>query len=156
MGSDRESQTGTTLRVLLRDPADPQAWKAFVERYTPKVLAWCRQWHLQSADAEDVTQEVLYKLTRHLRGFPYDPAKGHFRGWLKTVARHVWSDLQEGRRRAGWGSGDPHIHRLLEDQEAPAGLAESLDDEFNLEVYEEARRGSSYESAAPPGRPSSS
>jgi RNA polymerase sigma-70 factor (ECF subfamily) len=73
-----------------------------------------------------------------LRGFPYDPAKGHFRGWLKTVARHAWSDLQDSRRRAGWGSGDPHIHQLLEDQEAPAGLAESLDDAFTLEVYEEA------------------
>jgi RNA polymerase sigma-70 factor (ECF subfamily) len=139
MGSDRESQTGTTLRVLLRDPADPQAWKAFVERYTPKVLAWCRQWHLQPADAQDVTQEVLYKLTRHLHRFPYDPAKGHFRGWLKTVARNAWSDLQESRRQAGWGSGDPRIHQLLEDQEAPAGLAESLGDEFTLEVYEEAK-----------------
>jgi RNA polymerase sigma-70 factor (ECF subfamily) len=139
MGSDCESQTGTTLRVLLRDPADPQAWKAFVERYTPKVLAWCRQWHLQPADAQDVTQEVLYKLTQHLHRFPYDPAKGHFRGWLKTVARHAWSDLQNGRRRAGWGSGDPRIHQLLEDQEAPAKLAESLDDEFTLELYEEAK-----------------
>src|SRR5713101_4316312 len=55
MGTDHESQTGTTLRVLLRNPADPQAWKAFVERYTPKLLAWCRQWRLQTADAQDVT-----------------------------------------------------------------------------------------------------
>ena len=109
------------------------------QRYTPKVLAWCRQWHLQTADAEDVAQEVLYRLARHLHRFPYDPAKGHFRGWLKTVARHAWIDLQASRRRAGWGSGDPHIHRLLEDQQAQDGLAEALDEEFTLEVYEEAK-----------------
>ncbi len=55
------------------------------------------------------------------------------------MARHAWSDLQESRRRAGWGSGDPNIHRLLEDQEAPHGLAQALDDEFTLEIYEEAK-----------------
>jgi hypothetical protein len=27
MGKDAESQTGTTLRAVLRDPADPEAWK---------------------------------------------------------------------------------------------------------------------------------
>lgn len=139
MGCDPESQTGTTLRVLLRDPADPQAWKAFVQRYTPKVLSWCRQWHLQPADAEDVAQEVLYRLARYLHRFPYDPAKGHFRGWLKTVARHAWSDLRASRQRAGQGSGDPHIHRLLEDEEAPDRFVEALDEQFTLEVYEEAK-----------------
>jgi RNA polymerase sigma-70 factor (ECF subfamily) len=110
-----------------------------VDRYTPKVLAWCRQWRLQPADAQDVTQEVMYKLHRHLHHFLYDPAKGHFRGWLKTMARNVWNDLRESRRRAGWGSGDPYIHRLLEDQESRESLAEALEEEFMHEVYEEAK-----------------
>jgi RNA polymerase sigma-70 factor (ECF subfamily) len=138
MGSNAESQTGTTLRVLLRDPGDPQAWKAFVDRYTPKILAWCRQWHLQAADAQDVAQEVMHRLARHLHHFPYDPAKGHFRGWLKTVTRHAWCDFRDARRRAGWGSGDPHIHQLLDNQESRHDLAEALTDEFTMEVYEEA------------------
>jgi RNA polymerase sigma-70 factor (ECF subfamily) len=139
MGHDLESQTGTTLLVLLRDPTDPLAWKAFVERYTPKVLGWCRQWDLQKADAQDVTQEVLYKLARHIRRFPYDPSKGRFRGWLKTVARHAWCDLQQVRLRAGWGSGDPRIQQLLENQAQADSLAEALDQEFMLELYEEAK-----------------
>jgi RNA polymerase sigma factor (sigma-70 family) len=125
LGKDTESQTGTTLRALLRDPADPHAWKEFVERYAPRVLAWCRQWNLQPADAQDVTQEVLYRLVRQLRRFPYDPAKGHFRGWLKGVARHAWSDLRDSRRGAVWGSGDEHIQRLLEAQEDRYGLLET-------------------------------
>jgi RNA polymerase sigma-70 factor (ECF subfamily) len=133
-----ESQTGSTLLVLLRAPDDPEAWKAFVARYAPRVLAWCRQWELQPADAQDVTQEVLYRLVGQLRRFPYDPAKGHFRGWLKGVARHAWSDLRDGRRRAGWGSGDPHVLRLLEAQEDRDGLLEALDQEFERELYEEA------------------
>ena len=139
MGRDAESETGSTLLVLLRDPADPQAWKAFVQRYTPVVAAWCRRWKLQNADVQEVTQEVLLKLARYLGRFPYDPAKGRFRDWLFAVARNAWSDIRESRRRAGWGSGDPHVQRLLEEQADRDGLLEALDQEFQVEVYEEAQ-----------------
>jgi RNA polymerase sigma-70 factor (ECF subfamily) len=139
MSGAPELQTGSTLLVLLRDPDSPEAWKAFVRRYTPTLLSWCRQWQLQQTDAEDVTQEVLHRLAVHMRRFPYDPTKGHFRSWLKTLARHAWSDLRDARRRAGWGSGDPAIQQLLDDQVDPSQLAETLDPEFAREVYEEAR-----------------
>jgi RNA polymerase sigma-70 factor (ECF subfamily) len=133
-----DSQTGSTLLVLLRQPDSPEAWTAFVRRYTPKLLAWCRQWKLQEADAEDVTQEVLHRLARRMRSFAYDPAQGHFRGWLRTLAWHAWSDLWQARRRAGWGSGDPAVQRFLEEQTCPDGLAAALEPEFTEEVYEEA------------------
>jgi RNA polymerase sigma-70 factor (ECF subfamily) len=139
MGEPAEARTGSTLLVLLRDPADPQAWKAFVERYTPVVACWCRSWNLQSADVEEVTQEVLLKLARGIRKFSYDPAKGRFRGWLLTLAHNVWRDIRDARRRAGWGSGDPHVQHLLEEQEDRSGLAEALDQQFLTEIYEEAQ-----------------
>jgi RNA polymerase sigma-70 factor (ECF subfamily) len=138
MGKPTESQTSTTLRALLRDPNDPQAWQAFVRRYGPRVLDWCRQWHLQRADAEDVTQEVLYRLVGQLRRSTYDPAKGHFLDWLKGVARHARSDFLESRR-AGWGLDDPHVQRLLEAQEVQDGLLAALEQEFERELYEEAQ-----------------
>ena len=139
MGASAESRTGSTLLALLRDPADPGAWGAFVRRYAPGVEGWCRRWGLQSADAEDVTQEVLLRLVRHLRDFPYDPAKGRFRGWLQTVAHNAWRDLRDSRRRAGWGAGDPHVQRLLQEQADRSGLAESLEEQFQAELYEEAQ-----------------
>jgi RNA polymerase sigma-70 factor (ECF subfamily) len=139
MGESAEARTGSTLLSLLRNPADAQAWDAFVDRYTPLVAGWCRQWKLQRADIDDVTQEVLLKLALYIRRFPYDPAKGHFRGWLKTLTRHVWCDLQDSRRRAGCGSGDPQIQRLLEEEEDRNGLAEALDQGFLMELYEEAQ-----------------
>lgn len=52
------------------------------------VYRWCRRWHLQDADAEDVTQAVLAKLTGKMGSFEYDPARS-FRAWLKTVAHHA-------------------------------------------------------------------
>jgi RNA polymerase sigma-70 factor (ECF subfamily) len=139
MGEPLEAPTGSTLLTLLRNPADPQAWEAFVDRYTPIVVGWCRGWKLQNADVQEVTQEVLLKLARHIGTFPYDPAKGQFRGWLFTLTRNVWSDLQDRLKRVGQGSGDPHIHLLLEQQEDGNGLAEALDRGFQLELYEEAK-----------------
>jgi RNA polymerase sigma factor (sigma-70 family) len=139
MGDPAEARTGSTLLILLRNPADPQAWEAFVDRYTPIVAGWCRGWKLQSADVQEVTQEVLLKLARHIRKFSYDPAKGQIRGWLLTLARNVWRDFQNSRSRAVQASGDPHIQRLLEEQEDRNGLAEALDQGFLVELYEEAR-----------------
>jgi RNA polymerase sigma-70 factor (ECF subfamily) len=139
MGGLVEARTGSTLLALFRNPADPQAWEAFVDRYTPLVAAWCRHWKLQNADLQEVTQEVLLKLTRSIHKFPYDPAKGHFRGWLKTLTHNVWRDLQDSRRRAGWGSSDPRIQGLLEEHVDRNGLAEALDQGFLMDLYEEAR-----------------
>ena len=59
MGRASEPPTGSTLFVLLRAPADPQAWKAFVERYGPLIHGWCLQRHLQEADAEDTFCAVV-------------------------------------------------------------------------------------------------
>src|SRR5262249_21773448 len=53
----------TLLTQLRRDPSDPAGWDEFVERYGRHIYRWCRQWKLQDADAEDVTQDILVKLT---------------------------------------------------------------------------------------------
>jgi RNA polymerase sigma-70 factor (ECF subfamily) len=111
----------------------------FVQRYGPKILGWCRQWQLQEADAQDVTQEVLTILAQSLRRFAYDPAKGHFRGWLRTVTRRAWGAFRQSRRRAGWGSGDPRIQQLLDSRAEGDDLVDVLEREFELELLEEAQ-----------------
>jgi DNA-directed RNA polymerase specialized sigma24 family protein len=54
-------------------------------------------------------------------------------------ARNAWSDIRERRRRAGWGSGDPQVQQLLEEQLDRDGFLEALDQEFLVELYEEAK-----------------
>src|SRR5262245_29484558 len=88
----------TLLEQLRQAPSDQASWAEFVERYGRHIYRWCRQWKLQDADAEDVTQDVLVKLTQKLRTFTYDPSRS-FRGWLKTVAHHAWRDFADSRRR---------------------------------------------------------
>src|SRR5262249_56784419 len=77
----------------------------------------CRRWRLQEADAEDVTQAVLVRLTERMRTFSYDPA-GSFRAYLRAVARYAWCDLLKARRQPGAGAGGSDVLGLLETVEA--------------------------------------
>lgn len=131
-------RTSPTLLARLRQvPADAGAWDEFVRRYGPLVHGWCRRWQLQDADAEDVTQTVLLGLAERMKAFEYDPSRS-FRAWLRVVARHALTRWQAGGRRAGRGSGDSDIARLLANQEAQADFVARLEEEYDRELFEAA------------------
>jgi RNA polymerase sigma-70 factor (ECF subfamily) len=137
-----ESST-TDVSLLLRlnhDPSDQAAWGKFVDRYGAKLYGWCRAWHLQEADARDVTQTVLAKLAVHLRRFTYDPAQS-FRGWLRTVVLNAYRDWRADRQRVtGFATGDSEVEERIQTVEAREDLARRLEEEFDLELLEEAER----------------
>lgn len=133
---DAETTSATLLNRLRLHPEDPAAWHAFVERYRPRIYAFCVALPLQPSDAEDVTQTVLLKLVAKLREFHYDPSQS-FRGWLQTVTRHALSDFLAERTRAP-ATGDSVIARLLATVEAREGLVQQLGAEFDLELLEAA------------------
>jgi RNA polymerase sigma-70 factor (ECF subfamily) len=127
----------TLLGRLGRFPADQAAWGEFAERYGRKIYGWCRRWHLQEADAEDVTQQVLLKLAQKMRTFSYDPSRS-FRAWLKTVTHHAWRDFVKGRSRPRAGSGDSRVLEQLHTVQARDALVDELDEEFARELLDEA------------------
>jgi RNA polymerase sigma-70 factor (ECF subfamily) len=127
----------TLLGRLRQQPNDQAGWEQFVERYAPTIHGWCRRANLQEADAEDVTQMVLVKLADKLRTFAYDPARS-FRGWLRTLTRHAWSDFVAARERAGRGSGDSTAQDLLHSVPARDDLVARLEGQFDQEVLDEA------------------
>jgi RNA polymerase sigma-70 factor (ECF subfamily) len=131
-----DSSTHLSLLARLRlTPADEQAWSEFVERYGRQVYAWCRQWGLQEADAEDVTQNVLADLARQMRTFEYQPT-GRFRSWLRTIAHRAWCDLLSSRKAANTGSGNSAVLDLLHSVEAREDLLKHLDSECERELFE--------------------
>jgi RNA polymerase sigma-70 factor (ECF subfamily) len=133
MDAATPSGTSPTLLRRLRDtPRNSDAWAAFARRYGPAVYRWCRQWGLQTADADDVTQSVLLALVERMRTFEYDPG-GRFRAWLKTVAYHAWAKFVGGRaRREQVGGGDAQDR--LAAAEAREDLATRLEAEYDREL----------------------
>jgi RNA polymerase sigma-70 factor (ECF subfamily) len=137
--ADSASATGSTFLVLLRDPSSPDGWRNFVARYGPRIFAWCQRWSVQPADAENVTQEVLLKLVRRLPSFTYDPAKGGFRAWLKTVTRNALNDYREAQQRGQAGTGSSAVVDLLLNAASREDLLEHFQREFDLELLDEAK-----------------
>jgi RNA polymerase sigma factor (sigma-70 family) len=127
------------LGRLGTDPTDEAAWGAFVSRYGPRVHGWCRQWRLQDADADEVTQVVLVKLAGKMRTFAYDGQRS-FRGWLRLLTQHALSDFLACRKRGPVASGSSDVLDCLHSIEARDSLTERLEAEFDLELLEEAMR----------------
>jgi RNA polymerase sigma-70 factor (ECF subfamily) len=129
-----DSRTSLTLLETLRQaPHDAVAWERLVRRYRPMIYGWCREWGLQGADADDVTQDVLAKLTEKLGQFHYDPSRC-FRAWLKTITQHAWSDAIAGRYRGS----DSRMIQRLESLEARADLKRRFEETFDRELMEMA------------------
>jgi RNA polymerase sigma-70 factor (ECF subfamily) len=91
------STNASLLLALQKDSHREEAWGAFQAHYRDVILGWCRRRDLPQDSAEDLTQEILLKLFQELP--TYDPAKGHFRSWLKAVVNNALSNYWRHRRR---------------------------------------------------------
>ncbi len=137
MNEPNDSETNVSLLCRLgRNPTDQAAWCEFVDRYGPKIDAWCRAWRLQEADVQDVTQAVLARLAVRMSTFAYDRS-GSFRGWLRAVVHNAWRDKVTERRPEAGGEA---IAERIGSLEAREDLARRLGSEFDLELLEEAQR----------------
>jgi RNA polymerase sigma-70 factor (ECF subfamily) len=122
--------TRASLLVRLRNPRDGAAWREFVDLYGPLVYGYARKQGLQDADAADLGQEVLRAVAGAVGRLDYDPGRGSFRNWLFTILQRkllTWRTSLGTRTRA---SGDPRMHQLLEQCQAPEGLDAELEAEW--------------------------
>jgi RNA polymerase sigma-70 factor (ECF subfamily) len=128
--------TNESLLIRVRDAQDHEAWRMFVDLYMPLVHRYSLRLGLQPADAHDATQEVFILVSRAIRRFEYDPAKGRFRGWLGKIA---WQTIRRQQRRdnrpdvAIGEAGDDSAFDQLEGELDPAWI-----EEFNVQVCQAA------------------
>ncbi|MEM9367100.1 MAG: RNA polymerase sigma factor [Planctomycetota bacterium] len=128
------------LGRIRENPQDQNAWREFVDLYGPRVYQWCARRGLSHDDAWDVTQNVLVKLSRHLKDFQYD-ASGSFRGWLHTVTSNVLRDyFRVLCRRQDVAEGGSAVLSRLESVSAQEELQSVLEEVFDFEVMQEAMR----------------
>ena len=92
------ASTSVTLLGRLRACDDQEAWQRFVNLYSPVVYLWAIRAGLDGEAAADLVQETLATLLRAIPNFEYDPDKGRFRGWLKTIVLRCARDVKAKRR----------------------------------------------------------
>ncbi len=110
------STTHASLLARLRSGQDEDAWKEFCTRYGSLIRGFARRQGLQEADQEEVLQDVLSALTKAMPGFVYDPAKGKFRSYLKTITlRAIFRRTRQNHNEIPLGNMEDAVHRASAD-----------------------------------------
>ena len=92
--------TRQTLLKRVRDVQDHEAWQEFVAIYAPLLYRYARARSLDHNEAEDIAQQTMVDVARKMPDFEYDPRRGRFKGWLKTIVNNnIISALRKQRPR---------------------------------------------------------
>lgn len=98
--------TRASLLVRVKNRDDFEAWRVFVDLYKPMLVRFARVWGLNQSDAEDVAQDCLASITKHIASFDYDPKRGGFKKWLRTIVNNRVRELRRKRRDCTADTGD--------------------------------------------------
>ena len=98
--------TSVSLLKRVRQADDQAAWTRFVDLYAPLIFDWGRRCGLTEADSADLSQDVLMQLLAELPKFDYSPARGRFRGWLRTVTVNMCRERQRRKNIVATASGE--------------------------------------------------
>ena len=91
-------ETRATLIGRLKNWQDQASWQEFFDTYWRLIYGVARKAGLTDAEAQDVVQETMVAVARHMPTFSYDPALGSFKGWLLNMTRWRISDQFRKRR----------------------------------------------------------
>src|SRR4051794_8411579 len=86
---DSATRPSIFLRLKQSDRAPRElAWRQFYDQYAPVISSYARRKGASPQQAEEIVQDVISGFYAASPKFIYDPARGRFRGYLKTcVAR---------------------------------------------------------------------
>jgi RNA polymerase sigma-70 factor (ECF subfamily) len=96
-GVDELIPTRATLIRRLKDWQDQASWQDFFNIYWKLIYGVAVKGGLTNAEAEDVVQQTMIAVARHMPGFKYDPALGTFKTWLLNMTR--WRIADQLRQR---------------------------------------------------------
>ena len=115
-GFSANAASSTSPSLLERAKGqDPEAWQRLVTLYGPLVYHWCRSSDLTPEDSADIVQEVFGAVAGGIAGFRGVGEPGHFRAWLRAIARNKINDLFRRKRgKAEAKGGTTAQHQLLE------------------------------------------
>src|SRR5215510_7918459 len=78
------NETRQSLLVRAQN-GEENAWKDLTELYCPLIVGWLNRQGVPAGDLEDLSQEVLLSVIKHLPGFQHSGHRGAFRSWLRTI-----------------------------------------------------------------------
>lgn len=131
--ADELLPTRASLLHRLKDWQDHVSWQDFFDTYWKLIYGVARQAGLSDAEAQDVVQETLAAVAKHIPTFKYDPSIGSFKAWLLTMTR--WRIIGQLRKRGRFADANP----ATPESDRTAAIEQIPDDtEKTISAYWEA------------------
>jgi RNA polymerase sigma-70 factor (ECF subfamily) len=116
---------------------ETDAWEDLTDLYRPLILGWLHRQGVPAGDLEDLCQEVLLSVVKHLPGFQHSGHRGAFRSWLRTIVWSRTADYWRGIEAGAAGSGGSiAAAALLEVADPDSGLNRQWDEEHDRYVLD--------------------
>ncbi|MCX8112168.1 MAG: RNA polymerase sigma factor [Bacteroidia bacterium] len=90
-------ETASLWERLQNEEQRMAAFEELTRLYYTRVKGWIRQWVLDEAEAEDLTQETFLQAWKHCHTFR---GEAQFSSWLYTIARRLC--IRATQRRPFW------------------------------------------------------
>ncbi|MFN6304180.1 MAG: RNA polymerase sigma factor [Planctomycetota bacterium] len=135
--SESPPDTRASLLVKLRDHQDTTAWQDFTDLYTPVMRKTALRMGLQTADVENVVQEVLLAVSQSIDQWLENPNRGSFRGWLSRIAKNKTLDLLTRKATRPEDCPDRQWESIAQ---AKSSIASCWDLEYRWELFARAAK----------------
>jgi RNA polymerase sigma-70 factor (ECF subfamily) len=148
----------TRQSLLLRaQTGEEDAWKDLTDLYRPLIIGWLNRQGVPARDREDLSQDILLRVVKHLPTFQHSGRRGAFRSWLRTIVCNrtidYWRSTDVGTEPSG-GSGaiaaleqiadpDSDLNRQWDDEHdnyVLKCLLDLVEEEFELTTLQAFRR----------------
>lgn len=136
--------TRATLLNRLKDWQNQASWQEFFDTYWALIFGVATKYGLTRSESEDVVQEVMVEVARHMPGFKYDPAKGSFKAWLLNLTRWRIADhFRKGRRAPLQGpmardTARVRLENIEDSRQVPPDLEKLWDTEWEKSLLDAA------------------
>jgi RNA polymerase sigma-70 factor (ECF subfamily) len=126
----------TRQSLLFRAQAgETDAWNDLTELYRPLIRGWLKRQGVRAHDVEDLSQEVLLSVVKHLPDFQHSGRRGAFRSWLRTILWSRTADYFRAIEPATQARGGDAAAEILRNIVDPDGeLNHRWDEEHDLYV----------------------
>ena len=99
----------TRQSLLLRaQTGEEGAWKDLTDLYRPLIIGWLNRQGVPARDLDDLSQDILLSVVKHLPTFEHSGRRGAFRSWLRTIVcrrtADYWRTIDASAQATG-GSG---------------------------------------------------
>ena len=94
---ERLIKTRATLIQRLKNWQDQASWQDFFDTYWRLIYEVSLRGGLNESDAQEVVQDTMIAVAKHMPCFKYNPAIGSFKTWLLNMV--CWRIIDRRRRR---------------------------------------------------------